>query len=87
MAQLTANGYCNYKSELRVQLFSGNPDKQGSRQLAHMNEAEALALIDQLQEAVRVGRAQAALPVDDSGEDSRCETCPMGGPYTCISTD
>ena len=28
-------------------------------------------------------------PMDDvdPSPDCRCETCPMGGPYTCISTD
>jgi hypothetical protein len=57
MGKLTAHGYRNYKSEIRVQLFLGDPDRQGYKELANMTERECLELIEAL--TLALGSAQA----------------------------
>ncbi len=89
MAQLIVRGYDNYKGELRVQMFDGDPDRHG-REIACLTQEEAEQLRDAL---TRLLALRAADELDeklddiDPSPDCRCETCPQGGPYTCISTD
>ena len=53
MTKFQAHGFRTLAtSEVRVQLFDGDPDKQGTRQLAVMTESETRALIQALTAAL-----------------------------------
>lgn len=55
-----------------------------------LTRVQTLKLIQSLAEALKEADAEIDnLPMDDidPSPDCRCETCPQGGPYTCISTD
>lgn len=55
-----------------------------------LTRLETLKLIQSLAEALEEADAQIdAAPMEDvdPSPDCRCETCPQGGPYTCISAD
>ncbi len=56
-----------------------------------MTEVELSELFNQLRTALDTARTCEDEPEElddvDPSPDCRCETCPQGGPYTCISTD
>lgn len=52
-----------------------------------LTEKETLSLIQSLIAGLDEAKGFVPMGDIDPSPDCRCETCPQGGPYTCISTD